>query len=171
MMFSGLTHVRCLRDGRILFNAPELMLPMAIVDCDGELRDQLFALDRGRQATLVRLIPRGRTAELPQTLAFFEVSPDERQIVFGGIEGEVGVLTLVTGDVTKIQDGAKTRFEGVPAWRGPAEICYVKRVLEQNDRAPARPAEVVLWRAGTETVWSRSWPDDVLAGVARNTSR
>jgi hypothetical protein len=154
-----------------LFNAPELMLPMAVVDCDGEQPDQLFALDRGRQATLVRFIPRGRTADLPRTLAFFEVSPDERQIVFGSMEGEVGVLTLAAGDVSKIQDGAKTRFEGVPVWRGPEEICYVKRVPERDDRAPARPAEVVLWRDGTETVWSRSWPDDVLAGIARNTSR
>ncbi len=166
LVFNFFTHVRCLRDGRILFNSAEMMLPVAAADVGGEQREQLFALDPDRQSTLVRVVPRRSESELPQALSFFEVSPDERQILIGGMKNEVALLTVATGEVTRIQDGAKTTYQGVPAWRRPGEFTYVKRMSGQKNAQPDRPAEIVLRRGKEETALSASWPTDVLAGVA-----
>lgn len=169
VLFNALTHVRCLRDGRILFNATEMALPVAAADYGGDQREQLFAIDPARQSTLVRLIPRKHELELPQALAFFEVSPDESQVVFGGLKNEVAVLTLATGDVTLIQDSSRTTFAGVPVWRAPGEITYVKRTDARHPKSAARPAEIILRRGDKETVLSRAWPDEVLAKIATET--
>lgn len=167
MGFNVLAHVRCLRDGRILFNAPEINLPAAVGDFDGSLREQLFAVDPGRVATLVRLIPRRTELELPQSLSFFEVSPDETQVVFGSAKGEVALLTLATGDVTRIQDGSQQQYQGVPVWRRASEFSYVRRTALKPGETTARPAEIVLRRGETETVLSRGWTDEMVASVAK----
>jgi hypothetical protein len=106
LMYSNATRVRCLRDGRILFNAIEFNLPVAKNDADAE-RERLFAIDPARQATLVRMIPRDREKHMPQVLAFFEVSPNEKQVLVGGYEGEVSVLTLSTGEVQQVQEAGE----------------------------------------------------------------
>jgi hypothetical protein len=170
-MFNLFTHVRCLRDGRVLFNAVEMSLPLAAADYGGDQREQLFAVDPSRQSTLVRLIPRRHETELPQALAFFEVSPDERDVVFGGMEGEVGVLTIATGEVRKVQDGAKEKYQGLPVWRRAGEFSYVKRMESMDGKPPARPAEVILRNGDKETVLSQSWPSETLARIATNHSK
>ena len=76
MMFSNNPRVRCLKDGRILFNAVEFVLPIMPKDADVE-RERLFAVDAARQATLVRMVPRSEEEKLPKSLAFFEVSPSK----------------------------------------------------------------------------------------------
>jgi hypothetical protein len=166
VVFNPLIHVRCLRDGRILFNAVELSLPASAADYGGDRRDQLFALDPAHQATLVRLIPRQYERSLPQSLSFFAVSPDDRQVVIGGMENEVALLTIATGEVTLLQEGAKKSYKGVPVWRRAGEVTYVKRTQEKSGGLPARPAEIVLATNGRETILSRSWPDAVLADIA-----
>lgn len=171
LMFNRLTHVRCLRDGRILFNAVEISLPLAAADYGGDQREQLFALDVTRQSTLVRLIPRKHELDIPQMLGFFEVSPDERQIVIEGVKGEICILTLATGEVKQVQDRAEENYQGLPAWRGPGEFTYVRRSERKEGQKPARPAEVVLRRGDKETVLSQSWADDVLASIAKNYSK
>ena len=80
------------------FNAVEFSLPTAIKDADVE-REELFTLDVARQATLVRVIPRAEEEKVSKHLTFFEVSPDEKQVLVGGYEGETSVLTLQTGDI------------------------------------------------------------------------
>jgi hypothetical protein len=163
-LFNNLARVRCLRDGRILFNAMEISLPIAAEDFD-DRREQLFALDPARQPTLVRLIPRKREEELPAQLSFFEVSPDERQIVFGSTKGEVCLLTLATGAVERIQTELKDSPTVAPTWRKAGEFTYVKRTEPKAGAAAERKAEVVLRQGKNETVLSQSWPDDVLKGV------
>lgn len=155
-LFSDRVRVRCLRDGRILFNGVELSLPIAAEDF-GETREQLFALDPARQATLVRLVPRKREANLPKSLAFFEVSPDEKQVLFGDFNGAVAVLTLASGEVEEVQDAAKDNLQGQPVWRAAGEFSYTRRVA---DRAAVRKAEIVLRTGGKDRVISAGWPDD-----------
>lgn len=159
-IFSVKSRVRCLKDGRIIFNAAEISLPIAADDY-GEQHEQLFAIDQARQSTLVRLIPRKREEELPQTLAFFEISPDEKQVLFGSYTGEVGVLTLATGEVEKVQEAGqnKHQLQGQPVWRKDGEFSYTRRTVMKDGQTPVRKTEVVLRRAGKEKVLSETWPD------------
>ncbi len=160
VLFADLARVRCLRDGRILFNAAELSLPLAAEDY-GEQREQLFALDPARQATLTRLIPRKQEGDLPRQLAYFEVSPDEREVVFGSPKGEVCLLTLASGQVRRLQAAAHRDLQGAPVWRPNGELTYLKRTAPANG-TPTRPAELVLLRGETETVLSHQWTDEML---------
>jgi hypothetical protein len=171
MVFNSMTHVRCLRDGRILFNAVEVSLPLATQDYGGDQREQLFALDPERQSTLVRLIPRKRELDMSPILAFFEVSPDERKVLFGGMKGEVMLLTLATGEIKTLQEAAEENVHGLPVWRNATEFTYVKRAAIKDGKKVGRPAEIILSRADGEVVLSRSWSDEVLASIAKNHSK
>ena len=169
LVFSNLTRVRCLRDGRIVFNAAEFSLPMTTKDVDAE-REKLFVLDPARQATLGRLVLRGEEANLPKNLTFFEPSPDEKQILVGGFDGEVGVLTLATGDVAVWQKAGEYGLMAAPVWRTPDEITYARRNPAENRKPPARKAEIVLrkgepGKGDPEKVLSRGWSDDTLTSV------
>ncbi|MBI2496821.1 MAG: hypothetical protein HYV75_02450 [Opitutae bacterium] len=161
-IFSDNSRVRCLRDGRILFNAAEISLPIAAEDY-GEQHEQLFAVDPARQATLVRLIPRKQEEDLPQTLAFFEVSPDEKQVLFGAFDGSVSLLTLATGEVEQVQEGvSKQNLQGQPVWRKDGEFSYTSRVVQKDGPAPVRKAEVVLRSGGKVKTLSADWPDQMV---------
>lgn len=161
-MFNQFTRIRCLRDGRVLFNAAEFTLPLAAEDY-GDEREQLFALDASRQVTLVRLVPRKREADLPQQLSFFEVSPDETQVLFGAPKGAVSLLTLATGEVKEIQKSGQKELQGAPVWRGAGEIAYFRRAAD--DGSGARPVELVLRKGERETVLSREWSSEVIAAI------
>jgi hypothetical protein len=168
MVFSNLTRVRCLADGRIIFNAVEFSLPMAMKDSPKQ--ETLFALDPTRQATIVRVIPRGEEENMPKNLAFFELSPDEKQILVGGFDGEVSVLTLVTGDVGVWQKAGDYNLMAAPVWRAPGEITYARRNPMENGKQPSRNAEIVLRRTVSgknddEKVLSKSWSAEMLTGV------
>jgi hypothetical protein len=160
VVFNGATRVRCLRDGRIIFNAAEFALPMATKDY-GNRHDQLFALDPARQATLTRLLPRDRPGDLPQELEDFEVSPDEKKLLIGGKKGEVCIFTLSTGDVEVVQAAGKEDMQTAPVWRKPGEVTYEKRSVSVESKPPARP-EMVLRRGDNETVLSAGWSDDFM---------
>lgn len=161
LMFSEQTRIRCLRDGRILFNAAEFSLPVAAEDF-GDPQEQLFAIDPARQATLVRMIPRGQQENLPKSLTFFEVSPDQRQVLVGDINGSIGLLTLATGQAQQIQEGTKESLQGAPAWRRDGEFTYTRRTPAKDGEKPARAVEVVLRNGAKETVLSQSWPDEMV---------
>jgi len=161
--FSSFCRIRCLRDGRILFNAAEITLPVAAGDY-GDQRDQLFALDLARQSTLVRLIPRKHENKLPKSLSFFEVSPDERQVLCAWIDGTVGVVTLATGETRQVQEAAEDSLQGASTWRKDGEFTYTRRTELKDGKKPARAVEVVLATADKEgnykeKVLSQSWPD------------
>ena len=161
-VFSADTRVRCLADGRIVFNATEVNLPVAAGDT-GEQRDQLFAVDPARQATLVRLIPRRQEESLPPTLAFFEISPDQQRILFGDPSGAVCLFTLATGEVEAVQAGAEKQIlSGQPVWRRDGAFSYTRRAVGKGGQPPARKAEVVLRTGNSETVLSAAWPDQLV---------
>ena len=161
--FSTYARVRCLQDGRVLFNAVEIDLPFAREDLGGRLQ-QLFAVDPARQPALVRLITRKGQEELPGELSFFEVSPDERQVLFGTLEGDVHVLTLATGRVQEVQSAGTKEMQGAPAWREAGQFTYVKRLSGKN----GRPAEVVLWNGEQEVVLSEEWSSEFIARLVQN---
>jgi hypothetical protein len=161
--FSPFCRIRCLRDGRILFDTIELTLPVAAEDY-GDQHEQLFALDLARQSTLVRLIPRKHEKKLPETLSFFEVSPDERQVLCGWIDGTVCVVTLATGEMKEVQEAAKDTLQGAPVWRKDGEFTYTRRAEAKDGKKSARGVEVVLATADKDgnyeqKVLSQSWPD------------
>ena len=162
-IFDDESRVRCLKDGRVLFNAGEINLPVAAEDWGGK-RQQFFAVDPARQSTLVRLIPRKHEEDMPGMLNFFEVSPDEKQVLFGAYRGNVCVLTLATGDVQYIQNGGKEKegIQGAPVWRNDGTFTYTRRVGPKDGKKPARAVEVVVRRGEKEQVLSVSWPDDLV---------
>jgi hypothetical protein len=169
LVFGKMTRVRCLRDGRILFNAAEFSLPISVQDADVE-REELFAWDGARQATLVRMIPRGEAKNLPPNLTFFEVSPDGQKIVVGGVNGEVSVMLLASGEVHVWQKAGDYNLLSAPVWRNAEEISYVQRNPLLDGRRPARFGEIVRRRAvpgqgDQEVVLSRGWPKEVLEGI------
>jgi len=158
LLFGKASRVRCLQDGRILFNSGEFNLPVAANDAGVE-RDNLFAWDPARQATLVRMVPREEEENLPKNLTFFEVSPDEKQVLVGTFKGHVCLLTLATGEVQEIQAGVKDNLQGAPVWRKSGEFTYTRRTVTKDGRKPVREAEVILRSGKTEKVLSQSWPD------------
>jgi hypothetical protein len=169
LFFQNTTRVRCLRDGRILFNAVEMTLPVAGKDAGGE-HEKLYVLDLARQATLVRMIPRGEQENMPKHLTFFEVSPDERRVLVGGYDGEVSVLTLATGDVAKVQMAGEYNLMGAPVWRNAEEITFARRNPLADGKRPSRKAEivlrkVVLGKGDQEKVLSQGWSDEMLESV------
>jgi hypothetical protein len=168
-MFSKMARVRCMRDGRIMFSAVEFSLPVATKDVDAE-REKLFVLDPARQSTLVRVIPRGEEANMPKNLTFFELSPDEQRVLVGGYEGDVSVLTIATGDVSKLQDPGDYNLMAAPVWRNKNEITYARRNPTAEGKPPARKAEVVLRKIVSEKgaedkVLSGDWSLDTLESV------
>jgi hypothetical protein len=163
ILFTGQTQVRCLRDGRILFNAAEVTLPATLHDV-GSLQEGLFVIDAGRQATLTRLIPRGAEKDLPDNLHLFRLSPDESQVAIAD-RSAVRLLTLATGEVEKIQEAGEYGMDAVPAWRPTGELTYARRNPLAEGKVPVRKAEIVLRKAGQETVLSQSWPDALLERV------
>jgi hypothetical protein len=165
-MFNEWSRVRCLRDGRILFDAAEITLPVASEDYGGQ-RDQLFVLDPAHQPTLVRMIPRKAENDLPENLAYFEVSPDEKQVLFGGDKMVVCLLTLSNGQVNVVQPAGKDDMQGLPVWRKAGEFTYMKRIEPTGSNAAPRKVEVVLRHGDQETVLSKTWTDDILEHLVK----
>ena len=167
-LHSTLDRVRCLRDGSVLFSSAEVHLPLVVGEAATQ-REQLYLLDASRQGGLVRLIPQERREELPRHLSFFEVSPDESQVLFGTLEGDVHVLSLGTGEVDAVQSARGERPEEMqtaPVWRGPGEFSYLKRLPAESAEGRSRPV-VALWRNGQEVLLSEGWSDDFLADLVR----
>lgn len=162
LIFHQQNRVRCLRDGRVLFNASPITLPTTGRNDDG--REQLFVVTRGPEATVRPLIPRPQLEQLPKTLSFFEVSPDDRLALFSNDDGEVWLLTLATGAVERVagrvvlkKDESKSENLPAPVWRAAGEYTFLR-----NTTSGPAPVELVLRRGATDTVLSRSWDPSVL---------
>ncbi len=150
------SRVRCLRDGRVLFNASALHLPSAGSVRDE--RDQLFTFTDGATPTLRPVMTADELPNLPGSLATFEVSPDGAQALVAAEDAAVWLVDLAAGRAEFVSDKierVKEREDGenypAPAWRAPGEFAYLRR------KSPADPLELVLRRADGEQVLSRSW--------------
>jgi hypothetical protein len=160
LLFNGLARVRCLRDGRILFASEEWRLPVTTNDLPQ--RQQLFALDPERQSTLTRLVPHGTQEQLPASLAYFEVSPDEKRVAVGGDKSMVAVFTLASGNVELVQAGTDTDLKSIPCWRSATELCYI---AVQTANTNQHRADVALWQDGKTRLISQRWPESVRKGL------
>lgn len=159
LAFQQGNRVRCLRNGRVLFSAPDLSLPIAGDNRD--VREHLFALEATPEPTISRLTP-AEPGALPKSLSYFFVSPDDNQVLIGSDGGEVWLLTLATGAIDVIApkiDGNKNYT--APAWRRSGEFTLLREAVA-SARSTARPVELFLHRGRSETKFSQAWPDELL---------
>ncbi len=160
LVFNNEARVRCLRDGRILFASEEWRLPATTADLPQ--RQQLFALDPERQATLTPLVPLSTRETLPQGLSYFEVSPDEKRVAFAADKSVVAVFTLADGKVDVVQEDKGSDLKMLPTWRSATELCYVAvHAVGTNETR----SEIALWQKGKTNVLSRDWPENVRKGL------
>jgi hypothetical protein len=113
------------------------------------------------------MIPRKAENDLPENLAYFEVSPDEKQVLFGGDKMVVCLLTLSNGQVNVVQPAGKDDMQGLPVWRKAGEFTYMKRIEPTGSNAAPRKVEVVLRHGDQETVLSKTWTDDILEHLVK----
>jgi hypothetical protein len=167
LIFHKQNRVRCLRDGRVLFNASPFTLPTT--GSSHNDREQLFMLDRTKEAALRPLIPAAQLAQLPKALSAFEVSPDESQVLICSDDAEVWLLTIATGTVEHVAaklESKKGSGEGsnYPAatWRMAGEVTFLRQTPHAADPTGPRTLELVLRRGTTDTVLSANWDPAIL---------
>ena len=120
-------------------------------------RHELFLLEPGRRATLARLLPEESLVQLPDNLAFFEMSPDGKRLVVPGEEGQVYLVEWEAGDVGVVRAEEMSKLKSVPVWRNSEELCFVTEVaVEEGERE-----EVVLWKDYEDRVVSGGWAEKV----------
>lgn len=158
LVFSPHVKIRCLPDGRVLFCAVEVTLP--VTSKDMPRRASLFTIDPARQATVARLIPRDAEANLPDGLAVggFEVSPDASRIaVSDSRKSIVCVLTVASGAIESVVNQPDAELRSLPVWRNSQELCLI--VPPKYEAGSPDRYEIVLWsgrdRAGC---LSCRWP-------------
>jgi hypothetical protein len=159
MLFDSNLGARSLSDGRILFLALDLQLPVTAPDMPE--RPQIFALDPRHQATLTRLIPRSVMQNLSQGVGFWEVSPDEKKVLMAADKGAVMVLSLADGTLATVQAAGGDDPPSFPSWRGSDEVCYLSA---SPTNSAGHAWEVALWKDGTNRVISAGWPADLRKG-------
>lgn len=156
LIFHDRSRVRSLRDGRVVFNAAELHLPVSAKDRD--TREGLFVVDPATN-TVTRLCPAEPLANLPPSLAGFDLSPDETQILVADGEGRVWLLTLANQKVELISERANREDAVAPAWRGPGEFTYLRKGDSRS--------ELIQRRGASETVISAAWPEAMLQRLVK----
>ncbi|MFO1478069.1 MAG: hypothetical protein U1F98_15640 [Verrucomicrobiota bacterium] len=161
LVFNENARVRSLRDGRILFASEEWRLPATTKEMPQ--RQQLFSFDPAKQSTLTAVVPVGARENLPAGLGYFEVSPDQKRVVFAGGKGEIAVLTLASGEVEQVQGETGRDLKSLPSWRFPRELCYVSSSAAATNAATGQ-SEVVLRENGKMRVLSAGWPAAARAG-------
>jgi hypothetical protein len=161
LILHPLSRVRCLMDGRVIFDAMEFHLPIPKIDQPGE--EQLFVLTPGKKPEVRPLISLAQRKRIGiNLLSFFEVSPDETQVLVGGGSGEVWLVNPAADRVVQFS-GALAGIEHAisPEWRGAGEFTY-ERAFPADPASKTPRAEVVLHRLDGDTVLSRTWPGSLM---------
>jgi len=157
--------VRCMPDGRIVFATIPLTLPLT--EADAPQRQQLFAIDPEKQATLTRVTPLGAEHDLPQELGYFEMSPNFKKIAFIGEKGRVTLFEIATGKTTVVSTSDVKKLRSLPAWRNHEELTLVVSHVGETDDDPERD-EIVIWsEAGGFRLLSRDWSEDSVSGFLK----
>ncbi len=154
------SRVHSLRDGRILFAGFDLQFPYTPKDFPKSL--SLFAIDPAKQATVTRLIPRQSEAERKGSLGLFEVSPDEKRLVFPGGDKGVPILTLATGQIQQVElKDSQGYWPLLPTWRSADEVCFASMPPRKDKK---ERAEVFLWSPKGTRCLSKDWPASAVVG-------
>ncbi len=161
-LFAVFARPTCLSDGRIVFNSVEITLPLT--ENDVPQQQQLFMLDPGRHAALVRLIPRGFTNEMPEDLSYYTVSPDESRLACLAESGHVHLFDLATGEVEVIQDIDFDDNYSLPAWRTANEITVTTANPDGLPGTHEREIVHIKLDKDDRKVLSADWPDAAVGG-------
>jgi hypothetical protein len=161
VVFERSNRMSALPDGRVLFQSRKITLPSDSVD-----EMQLFVLKRepDRRYPRLEVFPVTPLISLEMLedeggLAFFDVSPDRRAVLYATSSGNIRVLTLATGRTELIplerqsDSGGRCDFPQA-VWSGPDAFTYLKKMGARN--------EFILRRGSSETVLSRNWPKELL---------
>jgi Tol biopolymer transport system component len=163
LLFYEQGRVRCLQDGRILCSAIEAKFP--VTDADLPQSDQLYQFDPDRSATLTRVLPAQTLANLPDLIAFYEVSPDGSKLVVADWEmSQVFVVDLASGDSYSLQTEDLSDIAWMPSWTTDEQLCFRGRmpnVDPEEEKAIKQPVEVLLWDGENLRAISHEWPDDL----------
>ncbi len=170
LLFSKVHHrVACLPDGRILFASAEFSLPAI----ENAKRLTLFTLQLGETRVIKRIVRDGESGNLPDRFDRFAVSPDGRRVALPGADGEMAIIDVETGGMTRLQEAVaryreEAKYENqaeppAPTWRGPNELCYL--IAPGDPVGSPRRAEVVLQTlGGGRKVISKTWSDELTKG-------
>ena len=161
VVYSELSRVRCLKDGRIIFASVDVTLPSAAKDMPQQ--PELFSLTPSETPMVSRLMPEQSSEQIGDVAQFFEVSPDGQNVSIPDKTGTVDVVDLRSGDVTAVQDkpvpvkdpnGDHTpTLLSIPQWRSDDELTFVA------PGANSHPS-VVLWSLSKNAgkALSTTWP-------------
>jgi WD40-like Beta Propeller Repeat len=157
LIYSSLTRVRCLKDGRIVFATAQVVLPVASGDLPPHV--ELFYVWPGKQATVSRLLPVAASIQLGGHAEYFEVNPDESFISVPDDTGAVKVVYLPGATVQSFPENPEQNFKllSVPTWRSPGELTVL--VPDGLDRS-----KLVLWTVSSnaQRTLSGTWPAALL---------
>lgn len=152
LLYSSLTRVRCLKDGRIIFLTAGVTLPAT--NGDMPVHAELFVIDPSKQQTVSRLLSADFVTAAGNSAQYFEVSPDETRISIPDDSGKVTVVDLAKGTLSFVQDKPVTGgLLTVPAWRTGDELTLIAPGADGHPK-------VVLWSVSanhTRTL-SGGWP-------------
>jgi hypothetical protein len=161
------SRVACLPDGRILFAALAMRLPA--LDKDMPKTASLFTLQPDRGPTIKRVVSEKAEKQLPARVDCFLLSPDSTKAAIPGEKGELAIVSLASGEITKIQgplpdydDPKKLANDSVkpmlPSWRSNKEFSYL--VGRGAAGGSISRAEIALRKIGGEPrVISKAWPN------------
>lgn len=167
LLYSELSRVRCLKDGRILFASVEMTLPATTGDMPQ--RPLIFSLNPDTGATVSCLINRQAAQQIGDSAQYFEVSPDDAHVSIPDGSGKVTVLDLASGDVTTVQnqpvitdDNNKGSLITVPVWRSPDELTFAAPGEQKGS------TKIMLWSISQNSgkVLSASGPTRVVQSPA-----
>jgi hypothetical protein len=162
LIFERADRVFSLDDERVLFESMNVELPRELGGPNRlfvvrrEPDSQYPFLDRFPVMPLISADVLGRD----QSIAFFDVSPDRRRVLYGTATGDIRLLTIEDGRTELLPlglhrtEGYMTRDLPQAVWSGSDAFTYVKRIGPRN--------EFILRRGSTETILSRNWPKELL---------
>jgi hypothetical protein len=161
------TRVACLPDGGVLFAAAPIRLPAVTADMPGHLT--LFAIRPGLTPTLESIVHPADISRLPDRVDRFALSPDKKRASIVDQQGNVGIVSLDTGELVAIQaaivySNADKYTQLIPTWRTTNEvICLIP--IGDPSGSTNRPEVALINLAGQKTVISKSWPDAMVKGL------
>lgn len=175
VIFEKDDRVRCLRDGRVLFDGFEIQLPKpsgTLYEIRREApgltgmirisnsRFGVFVFDPVHASIPPTLILPEEDLLIEEGFGFYEVSPDLTRVIYGTATGQLRILLLSDGRTELLPLGLSKesayirRDLPLATWSGPDAFTYVKRIGSRN--------EYILRHGNTEIVLSRNWRAEML---------
>lgn len=164
--YSPSVRVRYLGNGRVVFSAQDITLP---VRADTEKAPSLYALQVDKALAddevggkPVEILSAQEADDLP--LWLFSVSPDRKRLAIVGMNKKVGVFDVAAEKLTLVQDeessgDGESGLGTIPAWRNADELTFAEPL-------DGGKLQLVLYslKTGKKQVLSKDWPDEAQSG-------